>query len=94
MKSNGKEIEKAIVEKAKALGASLAGIATVADLKVAPSYEAYDKAPFYEEYKGVEWREEPPQKSPVAFVFGGVAVLVMVFQSVLVGVFGRKHQLM
>jgi len=58
MKSNGKEIEKAIVEKAKALGASLAGIATVADLKVAPSYEAYDKAPFYEEYKGVEWREE------------------------------------
>ncbi len=58
MKSDGNEIEKTIVEKAKALGASLAGIATIDDLKAAPSYAAYDKAPFYEEYKGVEWREE------------------------------------
>jgi len=58
MKSNGKNIEKIIIEKAKELGASLAGIATIADLKVSPSYAAYDKKPFYEEYKGVEWREE------------------------------------
>jgi len=58
MKSEGNKIEKTIVEKAKELGASLAGIATVDDLKAAPSYEAYDKSPFYEEYKGVEWREE------------------------------------
>ncbi len=58
MKSDGNEIEKIIVEKAKEVGASLAGIATVDDLKAAPSYAAYDKAPFYEEYKGVEWREE------------------------------------
>ena len=58
MKSDGNEIEKTIVEKAKELGASLAGIATVADLKASPSYEIYDKRPFYEEYKGVKWREE------------------------------------
>ena len=51
-------IEKAIVEKAKEWGASLAGIAAVEDLKASRSYEVYDKAPFYEEYKGVEWREE------------------------------------
>ncbi len=58
MKSEGNKIEKTIVAKAKELGASLAGIATVDDLKIAPSYAAYDKRPFYEEYKGVEWREE------------------------------------
>jgi epoxyqueuosine reductase len=58
MKSDGNKIEKMIVEKAKELGASVAGIATVDDLKAAPSYEAYDRKPFYPEYKGVEWREE------------------------------------
>ena len=68
MKSDGNEIEKAIVEKAKALGASLAGIARIADLKASKSYEIYAKSPFYEQYdrespnyfefKGVEWREE------------------------------------
>jgi epoxyqueuosine reductase len=58
MKSYGNKTEKTIVEKAKELGATLAGIATVADLKASPSYEAYDKSPFYKEYKGVEWREE------------------------------------
>jgi len=57
MKSDGNVIEKTILKKAKELGASLAGIATVEDLKAAPSYAAYDKAPFYEEYKGVKWRE-------------------------------------
>jgi epoxyqueuosine reductase len=58
MKSVGKEVEKTIVKKAKELGASLAGIATVHDLKASPSYKIYDKRPFYEEYKGVKWREE------------------------------------
>ena len=58
MKSDGNEIEKTIVAKAKELGASLAGIANVDDLKASPSYEIYDKRPFYKEYKGVEWREE------------------------------------
>ena len=58
MKFNGYQIEKTILEKAKEMGASLAGIATVAALKASPSYEAYDKRPFYKEYKGVEWNEE------------------------------------
>ena len=57
MKSDSK-IEKAIVEKAKELGASVAGIASVDDLKASKSYEIYDKSPFYAEYKRVEWREE------------------------------------
>ena len=68
MKSEGNKIKKTILEKAKELGASLAGIATIEDLKASPSYEVYSKKPFYEEYdpespdyfefKGVEWREE------------------------------------
>jgi epoxyqueuosine reductase len=58
MKHNGNGIEKTIVEKAKELGASLAGIAAVADLKASVSYEIYDKKPFYEEYEGVKWRKE------------------------------------
>jgi len=58
MKSDSDKIEKIIVEKAKELGASLAGIASVADLKASPSYEIYDKRPFYEEYEGAKWREE------------------------------------
>ena len=58
MKNNGNGIEKTIVEKAKELGASLAGIATVADLKASVSYEIYDRKPFYEEYEGVKWQKE------------------------------------
>ncbi len=58
MKSDGNEIEKTIVEKAKELGASLAGIATVEDMKASPSYEIYDKAPYYDEYAGVNYRDE------------------------------------
>jgi epoxyqueuosine reductase len=68
MKSDGNKVEKIIIEKAKELGASLAGIASVEDLKVSKSYDIYSKKPFYEEYdrdspdyfefKGVEWREE------------------------------------
>jgi epoxyqueuosine reductase len=68
MKSDSNNIEKTIVEKAKELGASLAGIARIDDLKASKSYTVYSKKPFYEEYdpessdyhefKGVEWREE------------------------------------
>ena len=58
MKIDGNGIEKTIVEKANTLGASLAGIANIEDLKASRSYEIYDKRPFYEEYKGVKWREE------------------------------------
>ncbi len=56
--NDGKRIEEIIIEKAKELGASLAGIASVKDLKASRSYEIYDKRPFYKEYKGVEWRQE------------------------------------
>lgn len=58
MKFNDNKIETTIVGKAKELGASLAGIASINDLKASPSYEAYDKKPFYEEYKGVKWHKE------------------------------------
>jgi len=58
MKSNISKIEKTIVEKTMELGASLAGIARIDDLKASPSYKAYDKSPFYEEYEGVKWRKE------------------------------------
>ena len=58
MKSESNQIEKTIVEKAKELGASLAGIASIADLKASPSFATYDKRPFYEEYKGIKWRED------------------------------------
>ncbi len=57
MRSEDNKIENTIVAKAKALGASLAGIANIDDLKASPSYEVYDKRPFYEEYKGVKWNE-------------------------------------
>ena len=57
MKYEGNGIEKTIVEKAKALGASLAGIATIESLQASSSYAIYDKKPFYQEYKGVKWNE-------------------------------------
>jgi epoxyqueuosine reductase len=68
MKSGSNGIEKTIVEKALSLGASLAGIASIEDLKASKSYEVYANKPFYEEYdrespnyfkfKGVEWKEK------------------------------------
>ena len=58
MKSSGKMTEQVIVEKAIELGASLAGIASVHDLKTSRSFEIYDKSPYYDEYKGVEWKKE------------------------------------
>ena len=68
MKSDTKNIEKIIVNKALEMGASLAGIAKVDDLKASPSLEKYSSKPFYEEYdpespdyfkfEGFNWREE------------------------------------
>ena len=68
MKSKGNKIEANIIGKALELGASVAGIASIEDLKASKSYEIYAKKPFYETYsrkspnfqkfKGVEWREE------------------------------------
>ena len=68
MDSDVSSIEKTIVAKAKKLGASLAGIARIEDLKASRSYEIYANSPFYEQYepgspnyfkfKGVKWREE------------------------------------
>jgi epoxyqueuosine reductase len=49
------DITTRIIEKAKALGASLAGIASIAPLKNSPSYEVYDRSPYYEGYEKVEW---------------------------------------
>ena len=68
MKSAVGNIENIIIDKAKELGASLAGIARIADLKASLSYQAYASQPFYEEYepdhpnyfkfKGYKWRDE------------------------------------
>lgn len=58
MKSYGSDMTTTIVEKANELGASSAGIARVDDLKASRSYEIYDKNPYYDEYEGVEWRDE------------------------------------
>ena len=58
MKSNGSQIEQKIVAKALEQGASLAGIARVEDLKKSRSFEIYDKKPYYDDYKGVEWNPE------------------------------------
>ena len=46
--------QHAIVEKARELGASKAGIAIVADLKGAPSYSVYHGIPYYEDVNP-EW---------------------------------------
>lgn len=68
MKSNLNNVERIIIGKAKELGASLAGITSIADLKASPSYGTYAKKPFYEEYdrenpnyfkfEGFKWRED------------------------------------
>ena len=58
MKTDGKTIEDTIIDKAKELGASLVGIARVEDLKASRSFEIYDKKPYYDDYKGVEWNPE------------------------------------
>jgi hypothetical protein len=58
MKPGGKKIEQQILDKLLSMGASLAGFASIEELKKAPSYPAYDASPFYKEYKGVTWRQE------------------------------------
>ena len=65
MISQAKSTEESILAKAKEFGVSLAGIASISDLKASKSYGIYDKKPFYEEYKGVKWREE--HKSVLVF---------------------------
>ena len=68
MTANDNNIEKTIIQKAKQLGASLAGIARIEDLKASKSYELYKMRPFYESYdpdsdqyyhfEGFKWQEE------------------------------------
>ena len=68
MKFDLNDTGRIIVEKARELGASVAGIAGIEDLKASKSYEIYASSPFYEQYdpgspnyfkfKGVEWRDE------------------------------------
>jgi epoxyqueuosine reductase len=48
-----------ILQKAVEFGASLAGFASVQDLKKSPTHGIYDKSPYYEGYSGLEWPEEP-----------------------------------
>jgi len=55
---DNKKIARAILDKAKKMGASLAGFASIDNLKTTKSYEIYDKNPFYEDYKGVTWKKE------------------------------------
>jgi len=62
------DIVAVIVGKARALGASLAGIASVALLKNSPSYGIYDKSPYYEGYEEVEWPEEAKSVLVLALV--------------------------
>jgi epoxyqueuosine reductase len=67
MNPSENHIEQIIIDKAKSLGASLAGIARVSDLKASPSYAAYAEKPFYESYptdhpnyykfQGYDWQE-------------------------------------
>lgn len=47
-----------IIETAKALGATLAGIAGVDALKKSSSYSIYDRSPYYEGYEQVDWPVE------------------------------------
>ena len=59
-----------VLAKAKELGASLAGIASVAELKDSPSYQVYHKSPYYKGFKGIEWLEEAKSRMrPLAILF-------------------------
>ena len=62
------DIASRIIEKAKAVGASLAGIAGVASLKDSPSYEIYHRSPYYEGYEKVEWPVDAKSVLVVALV--------------------------
>jgi epoxyqueuosine reductase len=49
------DLRERILLKAGDLGASLAGIAAVSSLQASPSYQAYDRLPYYEGYAGADW---------------------------------------
>jgi len=67
MKSHDNKIEQTIVAKVKEIGASLAGIAKIEDLRASKSFTIYSEKPFYEEYdrdspnyfkfEGFKWNE-------------------------------------
>jgi epoxyqueuosine reductase len=50
MKTGNHKIEQTIIAKVKELGGSLAGIASVADLKASPSLALYSNSPYYEQF--------------------------------------------
>ncbi len=52
------DISNQIICKAKALGASLAGIANMELLKNSPSGEVYNKSPYFDGYERIEWQAE------------------------------------
>lgn len=58
MNSTDAALGSTIIARAKELGASLAGIARIEDLKASPSYAIYEHTPFYPEYEGVTWQPE------------------------------------
>jgi epoxyqueuosine reductase len=56
---NQTRIAEAILAQIETYGAMSAGIASVADLKDAPAYAAYEKNPYYDTYEGVaDWPSE------------------------------------
>ena len=61
-------ITEDILAQIKTYGAMSAGIASVADLKGAPSYEIYAKNPYYDAYEGfADWPDEA--KSVLVYTF-------------------------
>jgi epoxyqueuosine reductase len=61
-------ITENILAQIKSYGAMSAGIASVADLKAAPSYAAYEKNPYYDCYGGIaDWPDEA--KSVLVYTF-------------------------
>jgi epoxyqueuosine reductase len=57
-----------IVEKAKEMGASLAGVATLSSLRGSPSYQVYDKSPYYARYERFLWPEDAHSVLALALV--------------------------
>jgi epoxyqueuosine reductase len=56
---NQPEISEEIIAQIKTYGAMSAGIASVAELKDAPSYAVYDKDPYYDAFEGIaDWPNE------------------------------------
>jgi epoxyqueuosine reductase len=52
------EVIARIIDKARDMGASLAGVARVAELRDAPSYQVYHKSPYYRGFEGFKWPED------------------------------------